>query len=265
MAYKDFVKDLMKINAGGITKAGIIAVGLIGGGAVLVAKKISDNINKNKYDENGYNGRGYDRNGYDKDGYNERGYSQYGYDKDGYDEQGYDCMGYNRLGYNRLGYNRIGYNEQGYDRSGYNRFGYDIEGYNKGGFNRDGKTFNDLVKIIEEADEHLKKANKELDGNRFNYSLMECRQGVEMLVKELVSHYFGRSYCYENLCSSINVCENKGLITSEESTKLHQARRHCNDAVHGNEEKTYNQVFFVCKVLEELIRKWSDIIGYGVN
>lgn len=260
MAYKDFVKDLMKINAGGITKAGIIAVGLIGGGAVLVAKKISDNINKNKYDENGYNGRGYDRNGYDKDGYNERGYSQYGYDKDGYDEQGYDCMGYNRLGYNR-----IGYNEQGYDRSGYNRFGYDIEGYNKRGFNRDGKTFNDLVKIIEEADEHLKKANKELDGNRFNYSLMECRQGVEMLVKELVSHYFGRSYCYENLCSSINVCENKGLITSEESTKLHQARRHCNDAVHGNEEKTYNQVFFVCKVLEELIRKWSDIIGYGVN
>lgn len=215
MAYKDFVKDLMKINAGGITKVGIIAVGLIGGGAVIAAKKISDNIKKNKYDENGYNGRGY-------------------------------------------------------DRSGYNRFGYDIEGYNKRGFNqdgrdRDGKTFNDLVKIIEEADEHLKKANKELDGNRFNYSLMECRQGVEMLVKELVSHYFGKSYCYENLCSSINVCENKGLITSEESTKLHQARIHCNDAVHGNEEKTYNQVFFVCKVLEELIRKWSDIIGYRVN
>lgn len=268
MGNSDFIKDIVKDNIGELSGAGLALIGAIGAGVVaaggLITKKVADNVIR---DENGYNRNGYDRNGYDKVGYNKAGYNRDGYDRDGYDRRGYNRAGYDRTGYNYDGYDRMGYDRNGYDANGYNRAGYDQDGFNKYGFNyigqnRGGRTLVDLKTKIVVAQRHLRKAYKELDKKSFSYSLMECRQGMEGLIKELILHYLGSSYYYSDLCKNINVCEQNGLITSDESTKLHQARMHCNDAVHGNEEKTYNQVFFVCKMLEWLIEKVSSITRF---
>ena len=262
MKKNDFLTDNIK----DLTIAGIAAIGAVGASVIaiggLAAKKISDHVIR---DSDGFNKMGYDRKGYDREGYNKRGYNSDGYDRRGYNREGYNRAGFDRDGYNKEGYDIDGFDRQGFDKDGYDRQGYDQDGFNAQGFdrtkrNRSGKKASDIKRTIKKAEKHSQKVKKELEKKSFSYSLVECRQGMELLTREIISHYLGESFLSSDLCKNINTCVHHNLISEEDAAKLHQARIHCNDGVHANGAKTYNQVYFVNKMLEWLIETTYSII-----
>lgn len=246
---KNITNSIKAVIGLGFTAGGIVV------GAVHIVKQIKSNFIR---DEDGFNKKGYDKEGYNREGYDKGGYDRSGYNKEGYDQEGYDKGGYNRSGYNKEGYDKEGYDKEGYNRSGYNKEGYDKEGYDRRGFNILGKdrsrnTIADFENNIVKANNHLNEAKKRINEKKYDYALLECRKGIELLITLLISHNLDLDYIDNDLCKNINVCKQNGLIDDEECEKLHQARKHCNDSIHGDEEKTQGQVYFVYKMLESLI------------
>lgn len=240
MKENDFLTDNIKeLAVAGIAAvgAGIIAIG------GLAAKKISDHVVRDSdgFNKMGYNRKGYDRDGYDRHGYNNDGYNREGYNRQGYNRAGFDQDGYNKSGFDIDGFDRQGLDENGYDRYGFDKYGFNIRGFDCDNKNRSGKTAADIHQTIKEAKRHSQKAKNELEKKAFNYSLVECRQGMELLVREIISHYLRESFLSSDLCKNINTCLRYNLITDDDATKLHQARMHCNDGIHANGSKTYNQ------------------------
>lgn len=238
-------------------------------GVLITATKKYYKDNKT-YDEDGYNSKGYDKNGYNRSGYNKKGYDKTGYDSEGYDKNGYNRSGYNRSGYNSSGYDRDGFKIDGYDRNGYNRDGYDTHGYDKYGFNKceknkSGQTRDevagDLLKIVQLA----KKAEQQMKHSEFKYALTDCRSALETLIKILIKHKLGEGFVEGKFAANIEVCKKNGLISEREYDFLNSSRYHCNDAVHDIHEKNYDQVFFVTKVLEEQITKFSDLTNISIS
>lgn len=214
--------------------------GLLVGIGVAVAGIVAGTIAlaNSKYDENGYDKDGYDRNGYDRNGYDKNGYNRNGYNIDGYDKSGYNIFGYNRNGYDRNGYDK-----DGYDRS-YNSRDFYLKEYNE---------INNL----------LDRAKKQMKNSEFSYALHDIRIGLEKGVKCVISHLCAEEFQKNTLDDNITYCKYNNLLERDFIERLYSAKNHCNSLQHDNDcTKSYNQVHFAYKVLEELS---NIVLEYSID
>lgn len=248
------------------------AVAIIGTIATTVGMKIHK---KHHYDENGYNGYGYDKDGFDKDGFAKDGFNKdgfdkngfakdgfnkYGFDKDGFDKNGFNDKGIDKDGYDKEGYNRAGFNSYGVDREGYDKMGYK-DGFNRQGIDQSGFSKKDYQNKIKEMQEKLTEAHTQMNQKKFEYALHQIRIGLEIGVKCVICHLKGSKYIKDKLDSNITFCKYEDLLEEDFIEKLYGAKNHCNDMQHDNNiEKTYNQVYFAYKTLEELMNKIQEFI-----
>lgn len=192
----------------------------------------ADGYNRLGYDRNGFDRAGFDKKGYNKAGYNIHGFNKDGYDSEGYREDGFSHEGYNRDGFNRSGYNRQGYKENGKDRSGNEKAYYE--------------------KKVAEMQENIRNAYLQMSNSQYAYALRDIRVGIEKGIKAILAHEIGKGYENNRLDSNIRVCSQKKVLNQDFINKLYSAKLHCNDALHDDCKKEYNQVYFCYKVLEEL-------------
>lgn len=157
------------------------------------------------------------------------------YDEDGYNGYGYDKDGYNRDGYNRNGYNRVGFKKDGCDIAGFHSdYYYDM-----------------LLGLKKQ----LKGINALIQKKEYKYALQEIRIGLEKSFKAIVTHWKGNGFVQDTVYSNMCICDKYGLLEPELIKKAHNARRHCNDAVHDNDKKIeHNQVYFAYKTLDEVVQ-----------
>ena len=234
-----------------------VKIGLGVGGAIITALGGKAWVDRHIYDEDGYNGLGYnrdgyDRNGFDQDGYNHEGYNRNGYNRSGFDHDGFNQEGYNSRGYDRNGYNRYGYDAKGFDIHGFDHSGYDRLGYNRDGLDRSRNDRNIYASIIIQMEANQTKAYHQLNAHEFRYALSDIRVGIESGIKAILAHKLGKGYETNTLDRNIGVCESHRLFDQEFIEKLYGAKNHCNAPLHGDVEKTVDQVFFCYKVLCEV-------------
>ena len=251
-------------------------------GTIAVSFGIEALIKRYVFDPDGYNAMGYDRDGYDRDGfnkegfdsegYNRLGYDHKGYDRDGYDQEGFDRSGYNREGYSRKGFDRSGYDhtgrdrygldKKGYDASGFDREGYDVQGYNRNGVDRAGKSRSEYIKDVEEITElNLRKAYIQMQNHEFAYALRDIRVGLQKCIEDIIEHTAGTKRKYSTLDENISFCVINKVFTPDYSEKIRSAKQHCNDTLHENCEKEYNQVYFCYKILDEVLIRLQETTG----
>ncbi len=241
--------------------AGGIATTILGEEGIrryYVNNKIYD---KEGFNKKGYNKAGYDREGYDRSGYNAEGYNKCGFDRWGYNKEGWNKEGYSREGYNKEGYDRKGYNIAGYDREGYDRDGYSSEGFDKYGHDRAGYSSADRVKLLSKLNSYMAKAKENLEKAEWRYFCVECRNTLEKIFDYYVKYYnLSSGLDDENsLCSRINKCGNKGIISLQDADKLHGVRKYCNEVIHGGIIDT-NSSFYTFAVVEEQVDNLRKIL-----
>lgn len=169
-----------------------------------------------------------------------------------YDADGYDTDGFDKNGYDREGFDRRGYNRRGFDRSGHDRYGYLRTGYNDDGIDVSGKNTAFYFNEVNRMTEQISRAKKQMDIGEFDYALSDIRVGLEIGAKAFISHYVGYRRIKDNLNDNLNIC--KKYLPEYFCDKLQSARRQCNPTQHDTEErgkKSYNQVYFAWKTLEE--------------
>ncbi len=133
--------------------------------------------------------------------------------------------------------------------------------FNENGFDVNGKDAAEQYKSyyiaeLEALDKKLYTVKKRMDESDFESACILIRKSLEKAIKLYLEHWDGY-YEGNNLYSLIDECEE--YFDKEFISKLHSARMHCNDAVHDSgEEKTYNQIYFCYKVLEEMIGEIKD-------
>ena len=261
------------MGVGRIVKIVIGALG-IGGAAYgldsLAKKHIYWNgynrlgFDRKGYDREGYNAEGYDKDGFDRKGYNEKGYDRDGYDakgldrrglgRDGYDLEGYDYFGYGRDGRNRAGFDRSGYNVEGYDRQGYDKSGYNANGVDRG---QRGREY--YIKAARDIIDKNAEARKQMALYQFDYASLKIRKGLERAIKCILSHKLGLGYEDNKLDFNISVCEEHHCLEVDAIKNLRSAKQHCNDLMHEDPEKTYNQMYFCSMVLKETLESMLKI------
>lgn len=230
---------------------------VVGGIASLLG---IDALTKRIYGKDGYNMRGYDRDGYDRNGFDADGYDRDGRDQNGFDSEGYDLEGFDRDGYDRQKYNRdgrncFGYDRDGYDSEGYDRSGYDHFGYNKEGIDRGKHDPSYYAEQIEEMATNQIKAKSQMKDGNFKYALLEIRQGLERGVRCIAEHKKGTAY--SKLADNIDLC----AFDCDFHDKLVGAKNHCNDMIHEDIDKTFDQVYFCLMMLKEVIEALQIITG----
>lgn len=227
---------------------------------------------KHLYDEDGFNRLGYDREGYDRAGFDETGWDREGFDRQGFDKEGFDREGYNADGLNSLGYGRDGYDLEGYragyDRDGWNRWGFDKTGFNREGFDchgfdRSGYNAGGIDRgqrgreyYVEAARDIIEKnveAQKQMHLHNFDYASVKIRKGLEKTIKCILAHKLGLGYENNTLEDNITVCEQHRCLEANEISKIRGAKQHCNDLLHEDPEKTYDQLHFCSMVLKETL------------
>lgn len=108
--------------------------------------------------------------------------------------------------------------------------------------------FNEVHRMTEQ----ISRAKKQMDIGEFDYALSDIRVGLEIGSKAFIRHYVGYQCIKDNLCDNLNIC--KKYLPVDFYDKLQSARRQCNPTQHDTEErgkKSYNQVYFAWKTLEE--------------
>ncbi len=218
--------------------AGIGSV-VVGAGIFYLLNKDNDTTETSGAEDS--TARKYDADGYDTEGF----------DKNGYDREGFDRRGYNRRGLDRDGYNKSGY-KNGFDRSGHNRYGYLITGYNDDGIDVSGKNTAFYFNEVHRMTEQISRAKKQMDIGEFDYALSDIRVGLEIGSKAFIRHYVGYQCIKDKLYDNLEIC--KKYLPVDFCEKLQRARQQCSPAQHDTEErgnKSYNQVYFARKTLEE--------------
>ena len=229
-------------------KDALVLAGIIVG-EIGVIFGINHLTNESTYDENGYNGYGYDKDGYDRDGYDKDGYDRDGYDRDGYDKDGYDRDGYDKKGFDKAGYNRDGYDKKGFDKEGYNKDGLDKS--------KNSKTY--YKQRISEMEALIKKANKQIERQSFDYALQDLRKALEIGTKCLVSHNMWQVNPKCSLDENIIRCKRSMLFDKELIEELFDAKNHCNTELHDNEyEQGYKEANFVRAIAIKLKKYVSN-------
>lgn len=106
-------------------------------------------------------------------------------------------------------------------------------------------------------------AQLQMKMRNFPYALRDIRIGIEKGVKCVICHKLGDRYCDSNLNRNIDTCSRNSVFDNDFTNKLHSARNHCNDTAHDNCEKTYDQVYFAHKVLEEVTEYLKGYISFS--
>ena len=204
------------------------------------------------YGEDGYNGFGFDREGYDRKGF----------DKDGFDKDGYDTEGFHRdTQRDKDGYDRRGYRD-GFDRDGKDIDGFYRNGYNSNVVDRSDNSVEFYRGRSSEMHGKLQRAEARMKEQELDYALHDIRIGLEIGVKCIILHLVDESCVTDVLDDNITVCKRKELLPRELIENLYDAKNHCNDEQHDTGVfKTYGQVYFSFKVLEELYGEVERICG----
>lgn len=154
--------------------------------------------------------------------------------------------------YDADGYDTEGFDKNGFDRSGHNRYGYLITGYNDDGIDVSGKKAAFYFKEVHRMTEQISRAKKQMDIGEFDYALSDIRVGLEIGSKAFIRHYVGYQCIKDKLYDNLKIC--KKYLPVDFYEKLQHARQQCSPAQHDTEErgnKSYNQVYFAWKTLEE--------------
>ena len=207
-----------------------------------------DGFDVEGYNKAGFDRMGFDKEGYDRDGYDINGLNEHGLGRDGYDPEGYDYLGYGRDGYNRAGFDRAGYNAEGYDRQGFDRSGYNAGGTDRGQLGREY-----YVEAARDIIEKNVEAIKQMHLHNFDYASVKIRKGLEKTIKCILAHKLGLGYENNMLEDNITVCEQHHCLEANEISNIRGAKQHCNDLLHEDPEKTYDQLHFCSMVLKETL------------
>lgn len=145
------------------------------------------------------------------------------------------------------------YDRDGFDKSGRDRYGYDRDGYNSAGLDRSGYSIERYSKRCGEMRNYLQRAKKQMKMEELSYAAQDIRKGIEVGVKCFIEHYDDKSNVSDILKENIATCKQKELLHEDFIVKLKKAKNQCNPEQHDSGVyKTYNQIYFSYKVLEEL-------------
>ena len=95
----------------------------------------------------------------------------------------------------------------------------------------------------------------------FEYALRDIRVGIEIGISCILLHKIGSEFEDKSLKQRIETCESHGIFDCYYTKQLLSAKNHCNDTMHGNCDKDYNQVHFCYKTLEEIIDTLQIMTG----
>lgn len=239
----------------GAIKWAVSILGIVAAGFGLNELDKRVRYRQDGYNRLGFNREGFDANGYDKNGFDRDGYNVNGFDKDGFDRNGFNKSGYDHRGYDREGRDAQGFDIDGYDIDGFTRLGFDRHEYKKDGTDRSGNNREYYEKVVASITDDGQRAYTQMRGNQFYYALRDIRVGIEKAVNATLAHKLGKGYDKNRLDYNLGICSRYGIFDQDFIDKLYSAKSHCNDTAHNDTEKTYNQVYFCYKVLEEILER----------
>lgn len=252
---------------------GVIGALLIGFGIEELIEAISKNdkndFHKQDFDPQGYNRAGYNRQGFDPEGFDKEGFGSNGFDRTGLDQKGYDRSGFDSDGFDRCGRDTEGYDRAGFARDGFNRGGHDRQGYGRDRYNglgidRAGCCRQFYSSYIEQLQDRLSQASRQMQYRKYRYALYDARIIMEEALKLIVQHERGKAALGDRLLANLKICECKQLLDNEFIDKLHDARKICNANGHefGSDDRiSHNKVYFVIMQVRDLLNNTEKYIG----